>query len=126
MAVEREPLLWFTVKDRSKHLWRIYLTCQAVSPELNGNAGMTFYNERRILVDVKTHSYDQDDTALHELMHVALNSAELPTETEEYVVASATPHLLYMLQKVGKLRFPPRPAGYNSLARYARRRQSKQ
>ena len=117
----RSPLLWFRVKDKAGRQWSIYLSCREISPELTVNAGITWREERTILVNVEPDSFEQDDTVLHELMHASLEDADLPAETEEYAVASSTPQLLHMLQKSVKLKWPKRPPGYNSLARYARR-----
>ena len=121
MATDRIPLFWFAVKDREGRQWRVYLSCKDLSPELTVNCGVTWRADRLILVNVEQPAYEQDDTVLHELLHVSLEDTNLPDETEEYCIASMTPPLLCMLQRIAKLKWPKRPEGYNSLARYARR-----
>lgn len=122
MATDRTPLFWFAVRDKEGRQWSVYLSCKEISPELTANEGIIWRSERVILINVVSPHYEQADTLLHELCHASLEDADLPDQTEEHVVASMTPPLLCMLQRITKLKWPKRPAGYHALARYARRR----
>lgn len=121
MKYQPKPILWFKVTPKQGKPYEVWLTCDELDEDLEGNSGRLVYETRRILINVVDPPYEQEDTVLHELLHAALSWADLPAETEEYCVAQATPHLLHFLRQSSKIKFPKRPEGYTRLARFARR-----
>jgi hypothetical protein len=122
------PIVWFRFRGHGEVVWTVYLTARDISPEFEefeqrtGDAasGFTLWERPEILIDAGSDTWDQEDTVLHEMCHVALRAAKISLFIEEEFISFLTPKLLPILRQEG-LKIPKRPPGYLALARHARR-----
>jgi hypothetical protein len=115
-----DPLPWFEVPDHRGVVWRVYLATTAGDPGLIGNAGLTYYATKQIVISVHEPASAQASTLLHEFQHAACDGIGMSSKTEEKLVAYSEPALFKVLSANG-LRWPKRPVGYQSLRRKAAR-----
>lgn len=120
---ERHSLPWFRFRDSHGEVWTVAL---ATKPFVNRTArfgfecvGLTHYQMRIVLVDAGQAREHQDETLLHEILHVSAHQARLPDEDEERAITAMSPRLWPLLKMLG-FRWPRRPCGAAELERLAR------
>lgn len=111
------PLQWMDlpVGDASVP---VFLSCAALTPELEGNIGVTLgdHSPRTIYIDAAQTKEEQDVTVAHEYFHALLwGKNGLHWRTEERIVQT----LSFVGRQTWKWR--RRPKGAEALAAYARR-----
>ena len=107
--------LWFAFPDpEDGGEWRVYLTRRKICAGLRGNKadgpawGITYFDGRRIYIDIEQPRKEVQDTLLHELQHVAMREVNIPGQWEEQLIHHITPRLLAIMIGVG-FRWPAIP-----------------
>lgn len=115
------PLLWFTFRDRTGHKWRVLFSTPTVSPMLADAYGYT--TMYTVVLDVRYQWQMIVRTLGHELGHVALFDREdiLPLAEEAAVTLVASALTSLLSRKPFGVRLPPKPSGYASYKRWARK-----
>lgn len=115
------PLLWFTFRDRPGNKWRVLFSTPSVSPILAEAYGYT--TERTVVLDVRYPWGRIVRTLGHELGHVVLyDRDDIDMDKEEAAVALVAHPLAALLSKPPfGLAYPPRPSGYLTYKRWARK-----
>jgi len=121
---KREPLFWFSTIINGRR-WDVYLSAASITRDLaEGGAtqdrcdGITDASIHRVWVDAGQSSTKIDSTTLHELLHVCLATSYV-WPAERLVTALEEP--LFRLVTAFGFAFPPKPDGWRSLQRYARK-----
>ena len=121
----RHSLLWFRFRDACGHRWSVALATYAfLNAYRRGDpcVGLTVYDLRLVLVDCGLPRAEQDETLLHELMHVSqCGRNDLSAMREEDAVRAFSPRLHPVLRRVGGLSWPRRPRGITALESRARK-----
>ena len=118
------PLLWFTVRTRTRHLWRILLSTPTVTPTITSLACEGYTDEVRlqVVLDIR-YPWQRiaSKTMPHELAHVAASEREIEDhEQEELMVRTiATPLFDILSRTPFKMHVPPRPVEYARFRRWA-------
>lgn len=123
MRKEWQPLLWFSFRDALGWRWRVYFVSYDIAPEdFEQCSGMALMSDRKIYIHAGDPIPRQNATLVHELTHVAVNNGcgSAPSRYEEDTVESSCGPLAHILPQLG-LKIPPRPIGYDALARHAKR-----
>ena len=124
MRAFREPLLWFSLRTRVRHVWRVYLSTPTLSPFLETGAceGYTEAIRRQVVLDIRyPWARIERETCPHELTHVALceREIEVPEDEERMVVLTSVP-LFWVYRQLGAA-MPPKPPRYAEFRRWARK-----
>lgn len=115
-----DALFWFDFKDAHRKWWHVYLASPELVPMFrDGTYGVTFFKSREIFINVTHTLRDQDETLMHELLHVAFGEDSVVSHaTEEKAVSAVSPALYPVLAQFA-LSWPERPRGYDTLRRRA-------
>ncbi len=121
-SYSRHSLPWFHTK-RGRDVWLVALATRSLINSMDDDpdecVGITIFDLRIVLVDAGISRPDQDETVLHELMHVSGHGRGLKASAEETAVRAISPPLFALLYGMG-LRWPRRPRGACAFERWAR------
>jgi len=116
-----EPVLWFTFMGPGDKEWKVFLSNQSHNPLLGdggkegGASGVAYYDAGIIEIDCADHDAEwQDSTVLHEIIHTALEGANLSPRKEERIVLRLEKALWPVLRSFG-LKWPKRPGAYRRI-----------
>ena len=123
---QRHALRWFAFTSNVGEKWTAILaTAPFIAAVHDGGAapavGLTIFDLSIVVVDCGLPRAEQDETLLHELMHVASHDRPgLRMSVEEPAVTHISPSLHPLCVVIGGLKWPPRPAGIAALEKLAR------
>lgn len=111
--------VWFRFYDDRAREWTVYLARHGAVPDLLAadERGTTWPDAREVYIDRDESEDVQDETLLHELMHVAAVDTAMDDDAEETACRAISPHLLPVLRARG-LHWPKRPRDHKRNGRH--------